>query len=99
MDSEKEKSYQEYKTSRGMQLPLEIFGFRGRYIIWAVIVIALTVISFFAVSVLIGALIALGVAVVILAAGMGYTLFRQKKGQYNKKEDKGVFVFCRLSST
>lgn len=93
------ESYPEYKTSRGMQLPLEFFGFRGRYIIWGIIVIALTVVAFFAVSVLIGALIALGVAVVFLAAGMGYTLYRQKKGQYSKKEEKGVFVYYRLSST
>lgn len=84
-----------YVTSKGLQRPLEVFGLRGRYIYWAAGTVIATFLLFVAGFIFSGFTAGLIMSTAVLGIGGGLTFLKQSKGLYNKKEDKGVFIFVR----
>ncbi len=87
-----EKSYLEYPFFKGLQKPLEFMGLRGRYIYWAAGAVGGALLSFLALYVIIGFLVALIVATVILCFGASFIFIKQSRGLHSKKEPKGIFI-------
>lgn len=78
---------------KGLKKPLVFFGLKGKYIIYAVVVIGVGIISALVLSRLglLGSLLGLG-----LTAGGVYLIFKRqdKRGLYDKtKNDDQVFIF------
>lgn len=82
-----------YKVFRGLQRPLKLLIFEGRYIGWAVIVAALALIGFIVCYCIAGAFIAFPYLLLVLAVGGGKIFLAQRKGLYKKKEYKGTFIY------
>ena len=93
--TEQEEKYREYPVFKGLQRPLEVMGFRGRYIYWAAGTAAGTILGFLITYILAGFFPALILAVVVLGVGSLLILIKQKKGLYSKKEHKGIYIFYR----
>ena len=93
--AEQEEKYREYPVFKGLKRPLEVMGFRGRYIYWAAGTAAGTILGFLITYILAGFFPALILAVVGLGVGSLLILIKQKKGLYSKKEHKGIYIFYR----
>ena len=91
----REEKYHEYPVFKGLQRPLEVMGFRGRYIYWAGGTAAGTILGFLLTYVIAGFLPALILSVTVLGVGSLFIIIKQKKGLYSKKENKGIYVFYR----
>ena len=87
----------EYPIFKGLQRPLEFMGLQGRYITWAAITAAVTLLGFMIVYAIAGFVIGLAFAVVALSSGIALIMFKQRKGLYSKKADKGIFVYATIS--
>lgn len=83
----------EFKVFRGLQRPLKLLIFEGRYIGWAVIVAALALIGFIVLYVVCGAVIAFPYLLLVLVVGGGKIFLAQRKGLYKKKEYKGTYMY------
>ncbi len=84
-----------YVTSKGLQRPLEVFGLRGRYIVWAVGTVIATFVLFIVGFIVAGFTVGLIMSTAVLSVGGGLVFIKQSKGLYSKKEEKGVFIFAR----
>lgn len=84
-----------YVTSKGLQRPLEVFGLRGRYIVWAVVTVIATFVLFVVGFIVAGFTVGLIMSTAVLGVGGGLIFLKQSKGLYSKKEDKGIFIFAR----
>lgn len=94
-----EDSYTDYPMFKGLQRPLEFLGLQGRYITWAAITAATSILGFMIVYAFAGFLIGLAFAVISISTGMGLILVKQRKGLHSKKSEKGIFVYaavCKL---
>ena len=87
----------EYPIFKGLQRPLEFMGLQGRYITWAAITAAVTLLGFMIVYAIAGFVIGLAFAVVALSSGIAIIMFKQRKGLYSKKAYKGIFVYATIS--
>lgn len=88
-----EEKFPEYIVFSGLQRPLEFLGFRGRYIYWAAGTAGGAVFAFLLGYILIGFLVALGLAGAVLAIGGVLTFLKQRQGLFSKRIDKGIFIF------
>ena len=84
----------EYQMFKGLQRPLEFLGLQGRYITWAAITAGVGILGFMLVYALTGFLLALVFAAVSISAGIGMIMVKQRRGQYSKKTDKGIFIYA-----
>lgn len=96
--SGEEQVYPEYHVFKGLQRPLEFFGFRGRYLIWAAAAVAVSLLGFMILYVAVSFLVAIIVSLVSLGIGAVAIFVKQQFGLHSKKVEKGIFVFARLWS-
>ncbi|MDY3936642.1 MAG: DUF4133 domain-containing protein [Prevotella sp.] len=88
-----QNDYPEFPVFKGLQKPLEFFGLRGRYIVWAAISIGGGLLSFLIGYAVFGFIIALILLTAFLAVG-GVSIFvKQHKGLHSKKAPKGIYIF------
>ena len=91
-----EASYNGYPVFKGLQLPLEFMGIRGRFIIIAAATFGASFLGFIAGYVLFG----LGIALLVLAVSAGGGLLtiyvKQKKGLHTKHRDRGVYHYKQM---
>lgn len=87
-------SHREFPVFRGLQRPLEILGFQGRYIWWAICVFLGTIIGFCVFYSLFGFILGLVVGTFILGSGSVFIYVRQRKGLHTKSELRGIFIFA-----
>lgn len=92
------EDYKEYPVFKGLQRPLEFMGLQGRYIMWAACTVGAVLIGFMIVYMILGFLIALGFSLVSGLFGGGMIFVKQAKGLHTKKNDKGIFIYSKLSS-
>lgn len=90
--------YQSYPMFKGLQRPLELMGLQGRYIYWAAGSAGGAIVGFIVMYIALGFLAGLITLVVIVAFGATFIMLKQRKGLHSKKNDKGVFVYCRSKS-
>lgn len=87
--------HQDYPVFKGLQRPLELLGFQGRYIIWAACTAGCSIVGFIIGYVAIGFMSALVVLTIVLAFG-GMTIFlKQRKGLYSKQEEDGIYIISQ----
>ena len=88
--------YQDFPVFKGLQRPLECFGFQGGYIYWAAGTaggaILLFIIGFF----INGFLLGLGMLTVTIGVGGTMIFIKQRKGLHSKKTEKGIYIAYRL---
>lgn len=81
-----------YPIYKGLEQPLSYRGLKGKFIGWG---ICSLICGLFAGGI-IGALSSMYLGALFTAVlsggGFSYTLYRQKRGLYDKKRDKGIFV-------
>ena len=91
-----ETNYAGYPVYKGLQLPLEFMGIRGRFILIAAATFGVSFLGFIAGYVLFG----LGISLLILGVSAGGGLLtiymKQKKGLHSKRRDKGVQHYHHL---
>ena len=91
-----ETNYAGYPVYKGLQLPLEFMGIRGRFILIAAATFGVSFLGFIAGYVLFG----LGIALLILGLSAGGGLLtiymKQKKELHSKRRDKGVQHYHHL---
>ena len=87
-------TYQDYPVFKGLQRPLELLGFQGRYIWWAACTAGGAIVGFIIGYVAVGFFVALVLATAILAVGGVLTFVQQRKGLHSKNEEKGIFIFA-----
>lgn len=93
-----ERQHPEYPSSKGMQIPFELLGFRGHYIAWAIGVAVLVIIVLVVCMAFLSGLYGFLAVIVTAAIGFGYTFYRQSIGLYTKDKKKGVFVISHFNS-
>ncbi len=91
-------SYPDYPMFKGLQRPLELMGLQGRYIYWGAGAVGGGIIGFVVMYIIFGFVVGLITLVASLAVGAGLIMFKQRKGLHSKKNDKGIFVYCRAKS-
>ena len=89
-----EVSYPEYQVFKGLQRPLEVMGFKGRYVYWAAGAILGAIVGFLVMYIAFGFVAGLLFAVFSLGTGAVFIFVKQHKGLHSKKEDKGVFIYA-----
>lgn len=83
---------------KGLQRPLELMGLQGRYIYWAAAAAGGAIVGFIVMYIVLGFVAGLVTLVVAVAAGAALIMLKQRKGLHSKKNEKGVFVYCRSRS-
>lgn len=83
---------------KGLQRPLELMGLQGRYIYWTAAAAGGAIVGFVVMYIVIGFVAGLVTLVVAVAAGAALIMLKQRKGLHSKKNEKGVFVYCRSRS-
>lgn len=83
---------------KGLQRPLELMGLQGRYIYWAAAAAGGAIVGFIVMYIILGFVAGLVTLVVAVAAGAALIMLKQRKGLHSKKNEKGVFVYCRSRS-
>lgn len=83
---------------KGLQRPLELMGLQGRYIYWAAAAAGGAIVGFIIMYIVLGFVAGLVTLVVAVAAGAALIMLKQRKGLHSKKNEKGVFVYCRSRS-
>ena len=91
-----EASYNGYPVYKGLQMPLEFMGIRGRFILIAAVTFGVSFLGFIAGYVLFG----LGIALLVLAVSAGGGLLtiyvKQRKGLHTKQREKGIKYYHYL---
>ena len=83
---------------KGLQRPLELMGLQGRYSYWAAGAAGGAIVGFIVMYIILGFVAGLVTLVVAVAAGAALIMLNQRKGLHYKKNEKGVFVYCRSRS-
>lgn len=86
------QSYPEYPVFKGLQRPLEAFGFQGRYITWAACTLGGGILIFFVGYLVFGVLVAFLSLLAVLGVGALFIFLRQSKGLHSKNTEKGIFI-------
>lgn len=89
------EEYPEYPVFKGLQKPLEFWGFRGRYVWWAMGAVFGAILAFIAGYTIDGFVLGLVLSVIILGFGYMMIEIRQRKGLHTKKIMKGVFIIYK----
>jgi len=92
------EDYPSYPVYKGLQLPLEFMGIRGRFLKLYAVILGVAFLGAFLSQGLIGSLGSIALAVVAAAAGFLYVRIEQKKGLHKKRKEYGVFVSGKLFS-
>lgn len=89
-------NYAGYPVYKGLQMPLEFMGIRGRFIWIAAATFGAAFLGFISGYVLCG----LGIALIILGVSAGGGLLtiylKQRQGLHTKQRDKGIKHYCNL---
>ena len=91
-----EVNYGGYPVFKGLQLPLEFMGIRGRFIWIAAATFGAAFLGFILFYVLFGTLPALIVTVAVAGSGLAAIYVKQKKGLHSKKRHQGIFIYSHL---
>lgn len=83
---------------KGLQRPLELMGLQGRYIYWVAGAAGGAIVGFIVMYIILGFVAGLVTLVVAVTAGAALIMLKQRKGLHSKKNEKGVFVYCRSRS-
>lgn len=92
------EDYLSYPMFKGLQRPLELMGLQGRYIYWAAAAAGGAIVGFIVMHIAVGFVAGLITLVVAVAIGAALIMLKQRKGLHSKKNDKGIFVYCRSRS-
>lgn len=87
--------HQDFPVFKGLQHPLELLGFQGRYIIWAACTAGGAIVGFIIGYVAIGFVAALVLLTVVLSAGGVMIFLKQRKGLYSKPEEHGIYIISQ----
>ena len=98
MDAVREERYADYPVFKGLQKPLELMGFQGRYIYWAAGTVGGAIVGFIIAYCLVGFVVGLIVLVVAISAGAALIFLKQRKGLHTKKSDQGVYIYAHDKS-
>ena len=85
--------YPDFPLFKGLQRPLEFFGFQGRYIYWAAGTLGGAVVGFILGYIIFGFVVGLVLLVLSLAVGAVLIMMKQRKGLHSKKDEHGVFIY------
>lgn len=89
-------NYNGYPVYKGLQMPLEFMGIRGRFILIAAVTFGVSFLGFIAGYVLFG----LGIALLVLGVSAGGGLLtiyvKQRKGLHTKQREKGIKHYHHL---
>ena len=86
-----ETNYAGYPVYKGLQMPLEFMGIRGRFILIAAVTFGVSFLGFIAGYVLFG----LGIALLMLGVSAGIYV-KQRKGLHTKQREKGIKHYHHL---
>ena len=89
-------NYSGYPVFKGLQMPLEFMGIRGRFIVIAAATFWAAFLGFILFYVLFGTIPALIVAVVTGGSRMLAIYIKQKKGLHSKRRHQGIFIYNHL---
>lgn len=89
-------SLKSYQVFRGLQRPLKFLIFDGRYIGWAVGVAAVCLVGFIISFIVAGVGVAFGYLFLSLGIGSAKIFLARRKGLYQKKEYKGIYMYVHL---
>ena len=92
--SGEEQIFSEYPVFKGLQRPLEVMGFKGRYVYWAAGAVGGALLGFLIMYIAIGFLVGALTAVISLATGAALIFIKQHKGLHSKLDDKGIFIYA-----
>jgi hypothetical protein len=81
-----------FPVYKGLQRPMVFRGFKGKYIFWGIGSVVLAVLVGGILSAAVSRLLGGFVMVLLLAGGLYYTSWRQKRGLYTRNVKKGVFI-------
>ncbi len=91
-----EVNYGGYPVFKGLQLPLEFMGIRGRFIMIAAATFGAAFLGFILFYVLFGTVPALIVTVSIGGSGLLAIYVKQKKGLHSKRRHHGIYIYSHL---
>ncbi len=83
---------------KGLQLPLEFMGIRGRFLMWAAGAFAISFATFIACYLMMGGLVAFLSMLVVSGSCTVVIFVKQKKGLHSKKLCRDIVVYNNLFS-
>ena len=90
------EDYPSYPIFKGLQMPLEFMGIRGRFIIWAAAIAGIGFLGFIAGYIIAGTIIAVIILFLIIAGGLLIIHIKQKKGLHSKKRNRGIYIYNNI---
>lgn len=83
----------DYSIYKGLQKPLVYKGFKGRYMYWTIGFVILGLVLAGLIGAIFNLVAGTIMMVTITGGGIYYTSQKQKNGLYDRRRDKGVYVF------
>jgi len=83
---------QSYPFYKGLQKPLTYRGFKGKFIFFAIASLVAGLVFGAVLGALVNMILGGAITVVLISAGLVFTLNRQKSGLHNKGNFKGTLV-------
>lgn len=91
-----EVNYEGYPVFKGLQMPLQMMGVRGRFLVFAAITVLAAILGFFVCYAIFGMAFATVFALVSGGGGYGFILVKQKRGLHDKKRNHSVNVYQNI---
>ena len=89
-----ESNNPDFQMFKGLQRPMEFLGLQGRYIVWAVTTVGISLLGFVITYSIFNFLIGLIFLVITVSIGGGIIMIKQRKGLYFKKHPRGIFIYA-----
>lgn len=90
------KTYPKYPVFKGLQLPLEFMGIRGKFLAWGGGTIGAAFLSFVVGYLLFGMGAAFGMMAVVAGSGLAVIFIKQRHGLHSKRRNRDVRVYCNV---
>ena len=85
-----------FPVFKGLQKPLEFMGIRGRFLTLAALAIGVSFVGFILFSIVLGKLAGFIAMFVMAVIGLVTIFIKQRGGLYNKRRDKGIYIYNKL---
>lgn len=82
-----------FQIFKGLQKPLELFGIRGRFLIYGAFVVLFSFLGYILCGILVNKLAGFGAFAMIAGLGYGLIRLKQREGLHKKKRNREIFIY------
>lgn len=91
--------YESYPVFKGLQMPLQLFGLQGRFLIYAAVIVATVLFGFILMYSLISATAGFLFAIVSAGGGGAFFYRQYRKGLHSKRLNRDIYIYKNVYVT